>query len=149
MNMALTVRERMLKTEAVVQRCSIKKVFLKISQNPQENTCARVSFLIKLKASAYNFIKKMTLARVFSCEFCKIFNNTFSTEYLQTTASVVILLIYWMRKTTFLYVKFIFLRFKTVLKTFPQVEEKSLEVSSWILLTQLLHITLLFYLSIE
>ena len=28
-------------------RCSIKKMFLKISQNSQENTCARVSFLIK------------------------------------------------------------------------------------------------------
>ena len=27
------------------QRCSIKKVFLEFSQNPQENTCARVSFL--------------------------------------------------------------------------------------------------------
>ena len=37
--------------EAVTQRCSIKKVFLEISQNSQENTCARVSFLIKLQAS--------------------------------------------------------------------------------------------------
>ena len=27
-----------------------KKVFLKIAQNSQENTCARASFLIKLKA---------------------------------------------------------------------------------------------------
>ena len=33
--------------EAVVQRCSVKKVFLKISQNSQENTCTRFSFLIK------------------------------------------------------------------------------------------------------
>ena len=33
------------KAEAVVQRCSVKKVFLKISQNSQENTCADVSFL--------------------------------------------------------------------------------------------------------
>ena len=33
--------------EAVVQTCSVKKVFLEISQNLQENTCARVSFLIK------------------------------------------------------------------------------------------------------
>ena len=31
-------------TEAAIQRCSVKKVFLKISQNSQENTCARVSF---------------------------------------------------------------------------------------------------------
>ena len=35
-------------TETVVHRCSVKKVFLEISQNSQENTCARVSFLIKL-----------------------------------------------------------------------------------------------------
>ena len=35
--------------EAVVQRCYVKKVLLEISQNSQENTCARVSFLIKLQ----------------------------------------------------------------------------------------------------
>ena len=28
-----------------------------------------------------------TLAQVFSCEFCKIFKNTFFTEHLWTTAS--------------------------------------------------------------
>ena len=33
--------------DAVVQRCSLKKVFLEISQNSQEKNCARVSFLIK------------------------------------------------------------------------------------------------------
>ena len=37
--------------EAVTQRRSVKKVFLEVSQNSQENTCARVSFLIKLQAS--------------------------------------------------------------------------------------------------
>ena len=31
-------------SEAVSQRCSVKKVFLKISQNSQESACARVSF---------------------------------------------------------------------------------------------------------
>ena len=31
-------------SEAVIQRCSVKKVFLEISQNTQENTCARVFF---------------------------------------------------------------------------------------------------------
>ena len=31
-------------TEVVVQRCSVKKVFLKISQNLQESTCARASW---------------------------------------------------------------------------------------------------------
>ena len=39
--------------EAVVQRGSVKKVFLEISQNSQENTCARVSFLKKLRASGF------------------------------------------------------------------------------------------------
>ena len=37
-------------SEAVAQRCSVKKVFLEISQKSQENTCARVSFLITLQA---------------------------------------------------------------------------------------------------
>ena len=34
---------------AVVRRCYIKKLFLEISQNSQENTCAKISFLIKLQ----------------------------------------------------------------------------------------------------
>ena len=37
--------------EAVAQRCSVKKMFLEISQNSQASTCARASFLIKLHAS--------------------------------------------------------------------------------------------------
>ena len=59
-----------LNTEAIVRRCSVKKVFLEISQNSRENTCARVTFLMK-------FIKKETTAQVFSCIFCKITKNTF------------------------------------------------------------------------
>ena len=51
----------------------MKKVLLEISQNSQENTC--------------NFIKKETLAQLFSCEFCQISKNTFFTEHLWTTAS--------------------------------------------------------------
>ena len=34
--------------EAVIQRCSVKQVFLEILQNSQANTCTRVSFLINL-----------------------------------------------------------------------------------------------------
>ena len=60
--------------------CSMKNVFLKISQNSQENTCVSVSFLIKKK--------KETLAQVFSSKFCKISMNTFFTEQLRTTASI-------------------------------------------------------------
>ena len=48
-------------------------MFLKISQNLQENTCARVPFF----PETCNFIKKETLAQVFSCEFCEISKNTF------------------------------------------------------------------------
>ena len=51
----------------------------KISQNSQENTCA--------SPQARNFVKKETLAQMFSCEFCEISKNTF-TKYLWTAASV-------------------------------------------------------------
>ena len=40
-----------------------------------------------LKRPAYNFIKKETLAQVFSCEFCEISKNTFFTEHIWVTAS--------------------------------------------------------------
>ena len=39
-------------TEAATASVLWENVFLEISQNPQENTCARVSFLIKLQAQA-------------------------------------------------------------------------------------------------
>ena len=70
-------------------RCSVRKVFSKISQNSQENTCTRGSFLIKLQAEACNFIKKETLAEVFSCEFCEISENTFPyrTPLVATSAN--------------------------------------------------------------
>ena len=73
--------------EAVVRRCSVKKVFLEISQNSQENTCARDFLLIKLQAKACNFIKKESLAQVFSCEFYKISRNTFSYRTPPVAAS--------------------------------------------------------------
>ena len=43
------------------EQCSVKKVFLKISQSSQGNTCIRVSFSIKLQREACNFIKKKFL----------------------------------------------------------------------------------------
>ena len=49
------------------RRCSVKKVFLEILQNSQENTCVRVSFLIKLQASAYLH----TLVTYFSINIAK------------------------------------------------------------------------------
>ena len=56
-------------TEAVVQRSSVKKIFLEISQDCQESTCARVSFLIEPEAC--NFIKKETLAHGFPVNLAK------------------------------------------------------------------------------
>ena len=61
--------------EAVVQRCSVKKVFLEISQNSQENTCARVSFLITL-------LKKRLWHRCFPVNFAKFLR----TPFLQNTS---------------------------------------------------------------
>ena len=69
------------KAETVAQRCSLKKVFLEISQYSQENTCTGVSFLLKLLGC--NVIKKETPAQVFSCEFFEISKNTFFTEHLR------------------------------------------------------------------
>ena len=77
-------------SKAVVQRISVKKMFLKILQNSHENICARVSFLKKLQVcrpEAYNFIKKLNnlqLAQVF-CEDLKI---TFSYIASLEAASV-------------------------------------------------------------
>ena len=34
--------------EAIIRRCSVKKMFLKISQNSQENSFVGVAFQIKL-----------------------------------------------------------------------------------------------------
>ena len=68
--------------------CSVKKVFLEISQNSQENTCARDSFFNKVAGQACNFIKKDSVVQVFSCEFCEISKNAFFIEHLRATASV-------------------------------------------------------------
>ena len=40
-----------LKAEAVIRRCSVKKVFSEISLNSQESTCARVSFLQPIRSA--------------------------------------------------------------------------------------------------
>ena len=68
-------------TEATTGGVLQEKVFLRILQNSQENTCARVSFFIKMQAWTCNFIKKETLAQVFSSEFCKTFKYTFFKEH--------------------------------------------------------------------
>ena len=81
-----------LHTVTVIQRCSVKKRFLEISQNSQENTCTRVSFLMKLQAWACNVIKKRTLAQVFFCEICEFSKSTFCYRTTPVAASVYIIL---------------------------------------------------------
>ena len=62
-------------SEVVVRMCSVKKMFLEISQNSEENMGVRVSFLL-------NFIKIETLAQLFSVNFAKILRTPFFTEHL-------------------------------------------------------------------
>ena len=69
-------------SKAVVQRYFVKKVFLEISQNSQENTCARVSFLIKLQAPPATLLKKRLWHRCFPVNFAKVLRTAFSIEHL-------------------------------------------------------------------
>ena len=61
---------------------------LEISPNSPENTCARVSFLIKFQVWFLQLYYKKTLAQVFSCEFCEIGRKPF----LQNTSGRLLLL---------------------------------------------------------
>ena len=69
--------------EAVARRCSVKRVFLEILQKFTGKQCARVSVLIKLQASACNFIKKETLTRCFLVNFAKFLRKPLVTEHLR------------------------------------------------------------------
>ena len=77
-------------TEAATRDVLWKKVFLEISQNSQENTCARVSFWIKLMPEACNFIKKETRAQLFPVNFVKFLR----TSFLQNTSGPLLLFIF-------------------------------------------------------
>ena len=68
--------------EAVVQRYSVKKVFLEISQNSQENSCARVSFLIVVGLRAASLLRKRLYHRCFPVNFVKFVRTLFFTEHL-------------------------------------------------------------------
>ena len=69
--------------EAVVEMCAVENVFLEISQNSQKNTCARVSFLIKLpEVCNCNFIERLW-HRCFPVNFAKFLRTSFFTEQLR------------------------------------------------------------------
>ena len=62
-------------TEAVTAGVLWKEMFLKISQNSQENTFAKVSFLISCRLESCDFIQKQALSQVLIFEFREIFKK--------------------------------------------------------------------------
>ena len=66
--------------EADARRCSVKRVFLKILPNLQENICISVFFdkVASWKLKACNFIKKETSTQMFSHEFQQNFSRLLS-----------------------------------------------------------------------
>ena len=65
--------------EAVAQTCSAKKVFLEISQNSQENTCASLYF----NKVAGLTLSKQRLWQYFPVTFAKFLRTLFLTEHLR------------------------------------------------------------------
>ena len=74
------------------RRCSVRKGVLRnFAKFTGKHLCLSLFFnkVAGLRpGTAYNFIKKETLAQVFSYEFCEISKNTIFTEHLRATASV-------------------------------------------------------------
>ena len=63
-------------------KCFLKKCL----QNSQDNTCIEHAFLNEI-AGLFFFKKKENLTKVFSCEFCKEFQNSFFNRLILATAS--------------------------------------------------------------
>ena len=69
------------------RKCFTRKLFLKILQYSQENTCVGISFLIKMQAfRAPALLKRDSNTGVF-CKHWEIFKNTYFEEHLRTAAS--------------------------------------------------------------
>ena len=65
------------------RRCYVRKGVLRnFAKFTGKNQCQSLFF-----NKAAGFIKRETLAQVFSCEFCEISKNTFFREHLRPTAS--------------------------------------------------------------
>ena len=65
-------------SEAVTRRCTVKYVFLKMSQNLLENSRATVP-----RPEACNFVKKETPTEVFSSKFVNFVRTIFLLEHLR------------------------------------------------------------------
>ena len=68
--------------------CSVRKNVLRnFAKFTGKHLCQSLFFNKVGKPQACNFVKKETLAQVFSCEFCEISKNSFFAEHLWATAS--------------------------------------------------------------
>ena len=73
-------------TKVVVESCYLKMIFLmflKVSKNSRESICVGVLF-------SKNRLIKKNPTQVFSCEFCKIFKNTYFEEPLTANGFLLI-----------------------------------------------------------
>ena len=71
-----------IRRKAVVQRCSVKKAFLEIPQNSQENTCAESFFLNKVAdLRPATLLKKGLWHRGLPVNFEKFLRTPFFTEH--------------------------------------------------------------------
>ena len=73
--------------QAAIRVVLWKKVVLKnFAKLTGKHLCHSLSLIKQTVVCTFcNFIKKETLAQVFSCEFWEIFKNTFFTEHLRAT----------------------------------------------------------------
>ena len=85
-----------LEPEAAILWCSVKKVFLEIPTKLQENTCARVSFLIKSGLRPATLLKKRFWHRCFPVNFAKFLRTTFLQN---TSGRLLLFLSIWLFKT--------------------------------------------------
>ena len=71
--------------ETVTRRCSVKDVFLKISQNSQEKNLCQILFFNKVAGLSSATLLKEDLAQELSCEFRKISKKFFSYKKVEKT----------------------------------------------------------------
>ena len=69
-------------SEAAVQSCYVKKVFLEISPSSQENNCARTSFNKVTGLRLTTLLRKRLWHKCFSVNFVKFLRTPFYIEHL-------------------------------------------------------------------
>ena len=88
------------------RKCSVRKYFVRNFAKFTEKHCVRVSFLIKMQVSVYNFAKKRLWRRCFPVNFAKFLRTPFSQNFSGR-------LLLYCNLTDYMYLKYI----RTLLKT--------------------------------